>query len=145
MEKKNVIHTELVNVKNRAYFLDIKVSEQGKQFLSLSQVKDREDGTSERQRMILFEEDLLLLSQGLMRTLLRFEPSERDDNESYVNKVRESYPNAFRRWTKEDETLLAELYQQGHDIPELMEHFKRNEKAIIKRLEMIGIAMKASA
>ena len=145
MEKKNILHTEQIYLKNRTYFLDIKVSEAGKQFLTLTQVEDQEDGSSNRQRLVLFEEDLLRLSERLVRTLLYFHPSDLMADKAYVDQERANHANAFRRWTRADENLLAELYQQGHEIPELMEHFKRNERAIIKRLETMGIAMKASA
>ena len=103
-------------------------------------MKTTEDGATERVKLILFEEDLERFSHALVKIMFRFnKKNESGPSQEYLAKVREEYPNAFQRWTKEEEELLRELYQQGHQVPELMVHFKRNQKGIETRLEKLGM------
>lgn len=145
MEKKNLLHTEQVQSKNRTYYFDLKVAENGRQFLAINQTKSNEEGVTERAKMVLFEEDLTRFSQALLQSLLYFEAEKGPRiDDAYIQNVRKEHPNAFQRWSKEDEELLKELYQQGHQVEELMTHFKRNERGIITRLEMMGVALHSS-
>ena len=146
MEKKNLLHTEQVSVKNRTYYLDLQETEKGNNYLVINQTKSDEEGVTERVKMILFEEDLWRFSQALIKTLFYFKKENtRVVNGAYIAKVRETYPNAFQRWTKEDEELLKDLYQQGHKVEELMVHFKRNEQGIRTRLQRLGLITDAEA
>ena len=146
MEKKNLLHSERSNVKNRTYYFDLREGESGEHFLVISQTKADEEGVTGRVKMVLFEEDLNAFSQCLMRSLFFFQQKGQPlADRAYIAEVRKEHPNAFRRWTKEEEELLKDLYQQGHSVKELMVHFKRNEGGIIKRLELLGIAVEAPA
>ena len=146
MEKKNVLHTEQVRIKNRRYYLDLKVAENGTPFLVINQTESDVDGVRARAKIVVFEEDIEGFSEALIRTLIHFpkKNTEKIDDE-YIAKVREEHPNAFQRWSKEDEQMLKDLYQEGHQVEELMVHFKRNEKGIISRLTMMGIVVNTVA
>ncbi len=146
MEKKNVLHTEKVISKNKTYFLDLKEAENGNNFLVINQTKTGEDGVTERVKLILFEEDLERFSQAMMKIIFHFQKkNEGGVNKEYLAEVRKKYPNAFQRWSKEDEALLRELYQQGHQVPELMTHFQRNQRGIESRLEKLGLELFSSS
>ncbi len=146
MEKKNVLHTEKVISKNKTYFLDLKEAENGNNFLVINQTKAVEEGATERVKLVLFEEDLERFSQALMKIIFHFnKKNENGVNKAYLMEVRKEFPNAFQRWTKEDEELLRELYQQGHQVPELMTHFKRNRRGIESRLEKLGLELFSSS
>ena len=115
MEKKNLIHTEQVTVRNRNYYLDLKIAENGRYFLAINRTRANEEGVVERAKMILFEEDLFGFSQALMRAMVHFPKSPKEPlDQDYVAKVRQVHPNAFQRWDKQEEELLKELSQQGH-------------------------------
>lgn len=50
---------------------------------------------------------------------------------------RPKHPNAYRPWTKEDDTKLLQLSTSGKSISELCEIFGRNEGAITSRLKKL--------
>lgn len=146
MEKKNVVHTEKVIKKNKAFFLDLKEAENGSDYLVINQTRTNAEGERERVKMILFEEDLERFSQAFVKVLFYFNNrATQSKREAYQAKVREDFPNAYQLWTKEDEDLLKELYRQGHGVEELMVHFKRNKGGIEKRLEILGLSAKSPA
>ncbi len=49
--------------------------------------------------------------------------------------IRQKYPNAYERWTKEDDELLVNMFRQGESIAELANHFQRKKGAIRSRLK----------
>lgn len=46
--------------------------------------------------------------------------------------------NAGKPWSKAEESLLLQEFRRGTDIPGLAQHHGRTEKAIRKRLELLG-------
>ena len=58
---------------------------------------------------------------------------------STLEEIRAKYPNAYRPWTKKDDTRLATLYKSGKSIEELSLLFQRNNGAITSRLRKLGI------
>lgn len=140
MEKKNVVHTERVISKNRAFFFDLKEAENGRQYLVINQSRTSAEGEKKRDKMILFPDELERFSHALLKVIFYFDKKGNEANrEAYEAEVRKEYPNAFLAWPKEEEALLKELYQQGHGVEELMVHFKRNRGGIEKRLKMLGL------
>ncbi|MEA2074654.1 MAG: RecQ family ATP-dependent DNA helicase [Euryarchaeota archaeon] len=51
--------------------------------------------------------------------------------------IRQKYPNAYERWTKEDDELLVNMFHQGESIAELANHFQRKKGAIRSRLKKL--------
>jgi|GEM_PF-290556 len=51
--------------------------------------------------------------------------------------IRQKYPNAYERWTKEDDELLVNMFRQGESIAELANHFQRKKGAIRSRLKKL--------
>lgn len=58
---------------------------------------------------------------------------------STMEEIRAKYPNAYRPWTKKDDTRLATLYKSGKSIEELTQLFQRNNGAITSRLRKLGM------
>jgi ATP-dependent exoDNAse (exonuclease V) alpha subunit len=59
-------------------------------------------------------------------------------NESWkdkLEKMRESYPNAYRPWTAEQDNLLKQHFQQGSSPEELSHMLGRHERSIVLRLQ----------
>lgn len=54
-----------------------------------------------------------------------------------VGEVRKTFQQAYMPWTKEDDLLLAKLFDGGRSIEELAKHFKRKNGAIRSRIEKI--------
>lgn len=55
-----------------------------------------------------------------------------------VEDLRRTHPNSHKRWTAEDDELLARRCAQGASLQELITEFGRNEGAICSRLVKIG-------
>jgi len=51
--------------------------------------------------------------------------------------IRQKYPKAYERWTKEDDELLVNMFRQGKSIAELANHFQRKKGAIRSRLKKL--------
>ena len=62
--------------------------------------------------------------------LLQKEPVKRKEN---------SYENSGKRWTKEDDELLKQLFEQGIKINELQKRFMRTRGSIQSRLAKLGL------
>ncbi|MFJ8637442.1 hypothetical protein [Streptomyces sp. NPDC093568] len=56
-----------------------------------------------------------------------------------VDEVRKQHPNAYQRWTLEDEQLLLQLHASGSGIDELAGRFARQPSAIRSRLAKLGV------
>ena len=52
-----------------------------------------------------------------------------------LEKMRESYPNAYRPWTNEQDALLKQAFQNGKDLTALSESLGRHERSILLRLQ----------
>lgn len=57
--------------------------------------------------------------------------------ESRYAEIRETYPNAFRPWTAEDELLLRQLSLDGRSDEEIAQLLGRQPSAIASRLQLI--------
>lgn len=53
--------------------------------------------------------------------------------------VRETHPNAYRPWTKDDDRILEALHEEGATIEELTERFGRQPGSIQARLRKRGL------
>lgn len=56
-----------------------------------------------------------------------------------VDEVRKQYPNAYQRWTPEDDQLLLQLHASGSGVDELAGRFGRQPSAIRSRLAKLGV------
>lgn len=52
-----------------------------------------------------------------------------------IAKMRETHPNAFKPWQKQDDAWLKQEFQNGKSITELSTHLGRHEGSIKKRLQ----------
>ncbi len=52
-----------------------------------------------------------------------------------ISKMRETYPNAYRPWTAEQDSLLKQDFQMGKSVQELSKELGRHEGSILMRLQ----------
>ncbi len=62
-----------------------------------------------------------------------------DIEERPIDKLRKESPQAFRRWTDEEEKKLKDLFKRDAGIPELAKLLGRKEGGIRARLEKLGL------
>lgn len=53
--------------------------------------------------------------------------------------VRRDYPNAYAKWTEEDDELLKDEFLEGKSTEELARIFERKPNAIRYRLKKLGL------
>ena len=107
-----------------------------------------EDESEERIKMILFENEVEQFATAFSKIIFKFNATEKVNgtfSTEYVEKVRKDHPNAFHPWTKEDEELLASLFNDGKTVKELSKSFQRNEGGIKARLAKLGLEIKETA
>lgn len=56
---------------------------------------------------------------------------------SYMDQQKQLHPNAYAKWSQEEDNLLKEMHKQGATLNELMVQFKRNEGSIRSRLKKL--------
>lgn len=54
-----------------------------------------------------------------------------------LEKMREKHPNAYRPWTKADDALLSERFQNGEEVKKLSKLLGRHERSIILRIQKL--------
>lgn len=59
-----------------------------------------------------------------------------------VEKKKKNYENASKRWTKEEEEHLRELFKEGVKVSELQKRFLRSRGSIESRLAKLGLIEK---
>ena len=52
-----------------------------------------------------------------------------------IAKMRETYPNAYRPWTNEQDALLKQEFLNGLDVAALSESLGRHQRSIVMRLQ----------
>lgn len=52
-----------------------------------------------------------------------------------IEKMRETYPNAYRPWTNQQDALLKQEFQNGQDVAKLSKLLGRHEGSVIMRLQ----------
>ncbi len=67
-EDSNELFVERVDTKSRYYFFNVKERGDGKKYLSIVESRER-DGKWERDRIMIFEEDLSQFNEGLDKAL----------------------------------------------------------------------------
>lgn len=53
--------------------------------------------------------------------------------------IRKRFPNAFRRWTEDQETVLREMFSEGRSVRQMSEDLGRGTGGIISRLVILGL------
>jgi hypothetical protein len=56
-----------------------------------------------------------------------------------VEEKRIKHPNAYKKWTSEEDAVLKEKYKQVRSIQKLSALFQRNPGAIRSRLKKLGL------
>ena len=69
------------------------------------------------------------------RTPPRAEKSSNSSWQQKIEKMRETYPNAYRPWTKQQDGELTSGFQNGQSISELSQKLGRHENSIKLRLQ----------
>lgn len=142
----NELFNDKITKGNRTYFFDVKKSENGGLYLSVSESKRTDDGF-EKYKILIFEEDIKDFKKLFNRAVKKLEKLTDPENEkkSYtLDNVREQHPKAYRPWSTEDDEKLEDLFCEGKTIKELAATFERKEGAITSRIKKLELREKYS-
>jgi len=145
MENKELF-TDKITKGNRTYFFDVKRSENGSLYLSVSESKRTDDGF-EKYKILIFEEDIKDFKKIFNRAVRKLEKltDPNDDNKRYtLEDIREQHPQAYRPWSTEDDENLEALFCEGKTVKELANIFEPKEGAITSRIKKLELREKYS-
>src|SRR5690606_8022642 len=142
--ENNELFTDKVTKGNRTYFFDVKRSENGSLYLSVSESKRTDDGF-EKHKILIFEEDIKDFKKLFNRAVKKLEKLADPEcaKESYtLDDIREQHPQAYRPWSTEDDENLEALFCEGKTVKELANIFERKEGAITSRIKKLELREK---
>ncbi|WP_324760268.1 DUF3276 family protein [Sphingobacterium thalpophilum] len=142
----NELFTDKITKGNRTYFFDVKKSENGSLYLSISESKRTDDGF-EKHKILIFEEDIKDFKKVFNRAVKKLEKltDPKSDKESYtLDDIREHHPKAYRPWSTEDDEKLEALFCERKTVKELANIFERKAGAITSRIKKLELREKYS-
>lgn len=58
---------------------------------------------------------------------------------NFMEKIREKFPNAYKKWENADDLELKKMFQENISMKEMASFFKRKNSAIRQRLIKLGL------
>ncbi|MFZ1694502.1 MAG: DUF3276 family protein [Flavobacteriales bacterium] len=148
MPDKEIYSTRL-RAGRKTYFVDVQVGDNGEPYLKLSE--SIQTGERFEHSRILVDkqhaEDLVEAMADAVRRLkahaLKKKTVVKEDDKAYsVEEIREKHPQAYARWTEEDDARLEQLYCEGRKRKELAVIFGREPGAITSRIKKLELKEK---
>lgn len=63
---------------------------------------------------------------------------DEEDRDAMIERARQRNPNAFKRWSKDEEAEVARRFEQGESLDSIARDHARSRRAIEARLEKLG-------
>ncbi|MFT4664057.1 MAG: hypothetical protein ACI8YQ_002270 [Polaribacter sp.] len=136
--KKQSLYTTSVESKTRSFYFDIKEAENGSNYLIISEVKTKNDGTTERRQIFIFENEIAQVASKVTSSLVNFTRKE-TTRDARIARAKQKYANAYEPWTKKEDADLALLFKQGNNTMTISEELQRQPGAITIRLEKLSL------
>ncbi|MCI0531797.1 MAG: PUR family DNA/RNA-binding protein [candidate division Zixibacteria bacterium] len=138
MPSKSEILSEKVNAGKRTYFIDVKLTSNGDKYLKISESRPEKGKSFKHDRVIVFEDNIKKFAEALTKAF-RFIGVKGKDYES--EEIRKSYPNAYTKWTLEEDNLLIETFRKDSRkiATELAKTLGRQPSAILSRLNKLDL------
>ena len=137
--ERKELFSEKIIAGRRTYFFDVKESIDGTRYLVISESKQISEEDYEHHRIMVFQEHIPIFVKGLNKAL-KFMKRISKTKAYEVEEIRQKYPKAYMKWTKEEEDALRNYYLQGKTIDELASIFQRKPSAIRSRLQKLGLS-----
>jgi hypothetical protein len=120
---------------SRTYRFRVKTNGAGREYLLITEFST--DGSStETHRIAIFEPHIIAFHTTYLRAAKRLEPKLRAYD---VAKIREDYPNAFTKWTPQEDQQLIASFNKRMQIIDLAKLFGRQPGGIRARLKTLGL------
>lgn len=136
--KKQSLYTTSVESNSRTFYFDIKEAENGSNYLVISEVQLKKDGSKERRQVFIFENEIAQVASKVTSSLVNFTRKE-TTREARIARAKQKFANAYEPWTKKEDADLALLFKQGNNTMTISEELKRQPGAIVSRLEKLNL------
>jgi len=139
--------SETITIGRRTYLIEVKRHSGGQKYLIITQTSLHED---EQRPVIIFDNQIprfmRIMDRAEKAALTTVAPAEdvatRKRKREQKKRVKANPPefgNSGKRWTLDDDKLLAEQWQAGTSMETLMQLFKRRSGAIEVRMYKLGL------
>ena len=130
---------ETVTAGRRIYTIDIKETKEGSKYLSVTEF-DPANKEGQYRKIMIFEDHLADFKKGLEKAFKFLHPPKTlAKTPEYVQKIRESFPRAYEKWTSEEDEQLKLEYSEGVTIKKLSASFQRQAGSIRARLKKLNL------
>ncbi len=140
--KKHSLYSERILSGNRSFYLDVRETQKGNQYLTLSCVSQKDGETASRNQIVIFESEIDRFSTSFMHSLLHF-TRKQTTKEVRIEKARTKYARAYEPWSKKEDAELALLFTQGKSIDDMAQSLQRQPGAVklrVDKLELVPVA-----
>ena len=138
MKNENIILKEQIVVGTKTFYLELKVAENKKNYLVFTQ-ESTTNKELQKVKMILFEEELLMVSIAMMKILIAFKSKKNPTN--LIKMVKEDYPTAYYFWTSKAGDLLKNLFTKEQDSSEIAEYIGKEESLLNERMKKMDVSI----
>lgn len=142
--KKQSLYTESVEAGNRSFYFDIRESENGSNYLVISEVTKKADGETERRQVFIFENEMERVAAKISRSLVNF-TRKSTSKEAIIAKAKEKYANAYEPWSEKEDSELALLHKKGSNPEIISKSLQRQPGAIKIRLKKLKLVSAKAA
>lgn len=136
-EERKEIYSEKISAGSRTYFFDIKEGHDGVKYFVITEARSTKGGI-ERGRVMIFEENFEEFFASLLK-VGEFLGISRNQSAKRSEKIRESHPNAYKKWTDGEDEYLRQSFANGIPIEKLADLLQRQPSAIKSRLIKLGL------
>jgi hypothetical protein len=143
------IYSSRLRAGRKTYFLDVKEGDDGEAYLKLTE--SRKTGEAFEQSRVVVDkehaEDLLEAMADAVRRLMahhfKKQTGAKEEDKAYnVVDIRQKHPQAYARWSEEDDARLEQLYCEGKKNKELAVILGRDPGAISSRIKKLELKEK---
>lgn len=158
MENQQYNHNEVYSANfktgNRTYFINLLEAKNNAKYVKITESRKVGENEYQKNRIMLFQHDLIKLSKVLNQAVQRIEAKEEKaethheetlpdlgepDKSEEIKAESSEFPNSGKKWAREDEEKLEFLFKAGKTVDDLTEIFGRKQKGIESRLEKLGL------
>ncbi len=133
-DEHNTVHAEKLPAGSRTYFFDVKASNDDKLYLCITET--RSSAGFERHRVMIFQEHMAAFHEAYLRAAECINVTTKSYS---VETLRQEHPQAYKKWTPDEDEELTKKYNDGLKINELAAILERKPSAIRSRLGKLGL------
>ncbi len=120
-----------------SYFLDISQAVNDRFYLSLTESRRVSDSGFEQNRIFLFEENAEEFKEEITRALDAMAKAVDDRGDIVDNSG--APVRSGKKWDEKEEKKIAKIFKGGKSIEDIAEDIGRSSKAVLLRLEKLGL------